>query len=456
VPTTVRPGARTTPDGPVRSSFLARGAGSERLALGVAVVGTAMLPLLKPKGPANTAPEDLLMALGIVVIVVWAGSVRARLRLPYIAPMAIMMVGGLIAAIINGSTSAGSQAVLQELFLLAWCGALTTLFRSARALRTVIRAWALSSIAWAGFLVGAIMLGQNGLAGVGTRAGDAAAGGGRAQLTFDHPNMTGNYFMISLFVVLASGYPKRPLVRAGGCILLLMAMLYAGSNTALLGLPIGVLVMVFVNVKRRMDLVAAFAVVIGVTLAGAVIWSAVGDPVSKSIQSSNNSLVRYSVARSSRSANARESLFQMQFNLYRKSNLIGIGPASTKDKLGAENFAAVKEAHSDYLASLVERGPLGIVGLLALFGAVGIRMMGLASPGPTKRYSEAIPNVGAICGALVAFAITGITHEVLHYRHLWTMMAMLAALHLYGRPRTGHKPAGRAAASLIPLRTDDA
>jgi O-antigen ligase len=290
---------------------------------------------------------------------------------------------------------------------------------------------------------------------VGTRAGDAAVEGGRAQLTFDHPNMAGNYFLITLFVVLASGYPKRPVVRAGACIVLLMAMLYAGSNTALLSLPIGLLVMVFVNVKRRTDLVSAVAAVLCIGLAGLVVWT-VAQPVVKSVQTSDNRLVRYSVARSERSANARESLFQMQFNLYRRSNLIGIGPASTKEKLGASNFAAVKEAHSDYLASLVERGPLGIVGLIVLFGAVGARTMGLASPGTTDDYTDAVPNVGAVCGAFVAFAITGITHEVLHYRHLWTLLAVLAALHLYGRPRRDRQRAGRGAAALIPLHLDDA
>ena len=125
-------------------------------------------PLLSPKGPANTAPADLFMMAGLVVIVVWAGSVGARLRLPYIFPLGIMMVGGLIAAFVNGSVNKGTQAVLQELFLLLWCGAGHAVPVTERALRTIVRAWALSGIAWASFLVVAIMLGQNSLAGVGT------------------------------------------------------------------------------------------------------------------------------------------------------------------------------------------------------------------------------------------------------------------------------------------------
>ena len=82
--------------------------------------------------------------------------------------------------------------------------------------------------------------------------------------------------------------------------------------------------------------------------------------------SSENRLVRYSVARSSRSANNREALFASQFGLFEQSNLVGIGPAVDKSALGRVDASTAKEAHSDYLASLVERGPLGVIGLLAL------------------------------------------------------------------------------------------
>ena len=149
-------------------------------------------------------------------------------------------------------------------------------------------------------------------------------------------------------------------------------------------------------------------------------------PVIESVQSSDNRLVRATRSPGANAARTPASpSSRSQFNLYGKSNLIGIGPASTKAKLGASNFAAVKEAHSDYLASLVERGPLGVVGLIALFGAVGARTMGLGSPD----HDQGVPGGGArtrsaLRGVPSAFAFTGITHEVLHYRHLWTLLAV--------------------------------
>ena len=90
----------------------------------------------------------------------------------------------------------------------------------------VVRTWCLSSTCWAGFMVVVLLAGQDDLAGL------HRADGGRAELNFDHPNMAGNYFMASFFMVLAARCPTWPFTRAVACVTLLAAMMYAGSNTA--------------------------------------------------------------------------------------------------------------------------------------------------------------------------------------------------------------------------------
>ena len=117
-------------------------------------------------------------------------------------PIALLVIAGATAALLNGSARSGAQAVLQEIFLLAWCGAVTSLCRSERVLRAVVRTWCLSSTCWAGFMVVALLAGQDDLAGL------HRADGGRAELNFDHPNMAGNYFMASFFIVLAARCPR--------------------------------------------------------------------------------------------------------------------------------------------------------------------------------------------------------------------------------------------------------
>jgi O-antigen ligase len=154
-------------------------------------------------------------------------------------------------------------------------------------------------------------------------------------------------------------------------------------------------------------------------------------PIVERIQRSDAPIVRYSVGRSSRSASARESLFALQYELFRDGNLRGIGPSATRQVLGARRASTVKQAHNDYLATLVERGPLGIVALLALMGAVAVRTISaqrLSAP-----WASVIPNPAALAAAAVGFSLTAVTHEILHYRHLWALLAVIAALHLFGR-----------------------
>jgi len=406
-----------------------------------------MLPLLNPKGPVHTAPADLVMGAGILMIAVWAGTTRARVHVPYVVPVGGLAVAGLVAALAGDAPIPGGSAVLQDIVLLGWCAAVTSVCRTPRALQSIVRAWCLSATAWAVLLLALTLSGQSALAGV-----RGAGGVGRARLLFDHPNMAGNYFVIAFFVVLAARYPRQPMARALAVAVLLAAVLLTGSNTALLCVPVGGLVIVFLRARSRRGPVTALAVVLCLILAGGAAWAVVAEPIVARIEQSESSIVRYSVARSSRSASARESLFTSQYELFRDSNLLGIGPAATRLALGETGAEKVKESHNDYLATLVERGPLGVVALLVLMGAVGVRVLSAQRLSPV--YASVIPNPAALAAAAVAFAVTALTHEVLHYRHLWTLLAVLAALHLFGQDRSALPIGARSSGEPVPHRAD--
>lgn len=405
-----------------------------------------MLPLLNPKGLVHSAPADLVLGAGILMIAVWAGTTRARVHVPYVVPVGGLAVAGLVAALAGDAPIPGGSAVLQDVFLLGWCAAVTSVCRTPRALQSIVRAWCLSATAWAVLLVVLTLSGQSALAGV--RAG----GVGRARLLFDHPNMAGNYFVIAFFVVLAARYPRQPMARALAVAVLLAAVLLTGSNAALLCVPVGGLVIVFLRARSQGGPVTALAVVLCLILAGGAAWAVVAEPIVARIEQSESSIVRYSVARSSRSASARESLFTSQYELFRDSNLLGIGPAATRLALGETGAAKVKESHNDYLATLVERGPLGVVALLVLMGAVGVRALSAQRLSPV--YASVIPNPAALAAAAVAFAVTALTHEVLHYRHLWTLLAVLAVLHLFGQDRPALPTGAPSQGEPVPHRAD--
>jgi O-antigen ligase len=403
------------------------GVGPGRGVLAVVVVTLALTPLVNPKGPGNTALVDVLMGLSTFSVFAWALRNREAVRLPYIVPMTGLMLTGLASALVSVAPANGVLAIVQEIFLILWCGALVTLCRTRVGLRLVLRTWALTATAWAALLVLAVA------GNVSFLLGTTNGGGARVRLFFDHPNMAGNYFMIAFFVVVAAGYPRRLWLRSGACGLLLLAVLLTGSNAALLSLVAGVMATLFLHVRARSGLIKATAVVTIVVGALGVGWFTIGAPVLAAAQQSDNSLLRYSVGRADRSAEGRVDLFQSQLDLYEKGDLLGIGPATTFQTLDAEGATLVKEAHSDYLGTLVERGPLGLLFVLGLFGTVVARLIGPTSRPLSARLHAVVPVPAALAGACVAFAATAVTHEVLHYRWLWTLLAVVAALHLLER-----------------------
>jgi O-antigen ligase len=418
--------------------------GPGRGLLAVVVVTLALTPLVNPKGPGHTALVDVLMALSTFSVFVWALRHRAAVRLPYIVPMTALMLTGLASALLSVAPANGALAIVQEIFLVLWCGALVTLCRTTVGLRVVVRAWAASATAWAGLLVLAVV------GNVSFLLGTTSGGGGRVRLFFDHPNMAGNYFMIAIFVVVAAGYPRRIWLRSGACGLLFLAVLLTGSNAALLSLAAGALATVFLHVRARSGLIKATAVVALGIGALSIAWIEVGSPLLTAAQQSDNSLLRYSVGRGARSAEGRVDLFQSQLDLYERGDLIGIGPATTYQTLDAEAAPIVKEAHSDYLGTLVERGPLGLVAVLGLFGTVWARLIGPTRRPLSPRLHAVVPVPAALAGACVAFAAFAVTHEMLHYRWLFTLLAVIAALHLLQRAEPGAHRHGAAAAHTDP------
>jgi O-antigen ligase len=408
-------------------------AAPDKLAVRAIAFAIALMPLLRPKGPGHTAPADVAIAAAVVMALLWASKQQLRVHLPYLVPVGVLVLAGLTSALFSSAPFRGVLAVTQELFLLAWCAAVANVSRAPRALAAILRAWSWAALAWATVLVAAVATGQRGLAGV------ENVNGGRAQLMFDHPNLAANYFVVSLFVVVLARCPRHPVARAVAVAVIGLATILAGSNAALLGLPLAAFTAAVVALWRRFDPAVAIAtLLIGGVLAAAAISQVNWQGIVTGLRGSDNVLIRSSVARSSRSANARQELFASQVGLFRTGSVVGRGPASTRHELGSESEARVKEAHNDYLATLVERGPLGVIGLVLLFGGIAVRVAGASPRGFTDGFARVCPGTAPLVAVFVLLAASAITHEVLHYRHLWALLGILAALHLFGRRQPEH------------------
>ena len=371
------------------------------------------------------------MAAAILGVIFWAGSARIPIHVPYAVSMSIIIISGLLAAQFSILPGSGVLAAGQEMYLLMWAAALMTFARTPANLSMVFSAWSWAAIAWSGLVTLAVITHQWWL------VGSNSADGARAQLWFDNPNMAGNYFLVSFFVVLIGRHPRRPLPRAVACVMLVIAMTLCGSNAALLSLLLGLAATGLIAVWRRVDLLNALAAsALGLVLLVFVILYVVEADLPSEVTDSSNVLVARSVARGPKSVEGRSSLFAEQVQLYRTGSIWGRGPASTKTTLD-EGFATskVKEAHNDYLATLVERGVFGAIGLILFMGAVGMRAFSVARRPLKPQFARVLSSPAAIFGAVIAMAFFAITHEILHYRHAWAFFGLLAALHLHGRAR---------------------
>ena len=396
-----------------------------------AAAGIVGLPLLVPAGPGNTGPSDALIVLCLAATGYAAAAGALRWRMPFALPLLLFVVAGAVGGLAHDRPVATSLALAQDLLLLAWAGALATVARDRATLDHLLRLWARVAIAWSAVLVLAVATGSNRIAGV------TAAEGQRTAFTFGDPNRAGSYFALSLFVVLAA----RPMLRRWtvrlGSVSILLAMLYTGSNAALLAVLGGLGVGMLISVARTSGAVAAVALGTMLALLGLVVVLFVDVSAIQDQARSGGRILANSLARSGQGSEDRRLLLSENLALYQSDGggLLGTGPGGTKPLLASRQSAYVKEAHNDLMAALIERGPLGVLALGLLIGAVGLACVQV-SRAPDRVGSEGPgPHLYWLVGGAVSIAVFGWFHEALHFRHAWALLGLLAAASALETPR---------------------
>lgn len=396
--------------------------------LAVAVgVGVATLPLLRPAGPGNTAVVDLFLLISIGLMLL--GMARGVLTpsSPYAAGVLVLMLGGALAATIADAPLGSAVVLAQDLLLLLWATALSCGAQDLRVLSAAVTTWARVAPAYA--LVGVLAY----VGGVAPLSGVTDADGARASYTFGDPNYAGNYLVLSLFVVAAARRPRAGVLRAASMGVILLAIAFTGSNGAAATLLVGGLAVLVVRSYRRHGpalavLTIAGSAMIGVALVGVLLPHVDLQPV-RDQAAGSVPLLRDSVGRTG-STSERATINAEGYRLYLDGQATGYGPAQTKASLAANQAPYVKEAHNDYLATLLERGVVGCLGLL-LVGAAAVRRCTVLvlHPAPTV-LADILPRPWLLVAGLPVMALAAGFYEVLHFRHLWTWLGIVAAVSL--------------------------
>lgn len=399
----------------------------ERLAVGAAAAATAMLPFLVPKGPANVAPDDALIAIALLACLVWAGASGHRWRLPYVVPVGLLVVGGALGAAFGPVTRDGVIALVQDVMLIAWCWAIANLSHSAANLRILLATWAYSAIGWVTLMYVGLATGTSALTGQIERQGS------RIQLTLADPSHAANYFLVSIMIIWATGRPRNRGVRIAAYALLASAIVLTGSNSGMVSLIVGTVVAAVLGVRDRLGVVPAIAALAFLVLGAYVAVSQVSlTSIQRSAHSSPHAFLRDGIGRGT-SVDQRGMLLSESIELYRTGSPLGEGPVSTKPRLRSEMAPFVKEAHNDYFAALTERGALGFIGVALLVFGLAFRGLSLCRAKLASGFADAVPRPNALVGAVAGTLVAGTVYELLHVRHVWALFAFLAALYLWGR-----------------------
>ncbi len=141
------------------------------------------------------------------------------------------------------------------------------------------------------------------------------------------------------------------------------------------------------------------------------------------------------IGRVSHSSESRFRIWSQLGKDYTKSPL-GIGPGNSRTE--TVSFAQQerphslqsKEAHSDYLSYLIERGPLALAGLL-LMTVQAFMMVGTYWKWAARQQQKATEGrilTAALVGTLVATSVHSMVIEKQHFRHFWLFLALVCAL----------------------------
>ena len=410
------------------ASVLTRAPTVPWLVLVPVAAAVAMLPFLKPSGPGNTSPVDIAIALSIGATLFWAGYARQELRLPYALAVGLTMVGGAVASLAGPLPENGLLAIVQDLVLLAWCGVIVNVARSPAAFRWLLRAWTWSACGWAVLLIGAVATGNLAVAGVTARTGV------RASLTFGDPNYAANYFFVALMIVMATQTPRRRGLRVIVFAALLAGMALTGSNGGLLSFAVGSAAVAIAFVHRRWGPMPLVATVCAAAVFGIVALIALQSlPIEEWAKDSGQPLLRDSIGRSSQSAQERAWLIEETIGLFQQGVPWGLGPNSTKPLLLSQLAPYAYQTHDDYIESMVERGVLGGFGMLLLIGSIGVRTWNVATRPLAPDFAELFPRKAPLVGAVLGLAVAASYYQILHFRHVWAFLAVLAALYVWGR-----------------------
>lgn len=397
-----------------------------------------LVPVVQPAGPSQTAILDFVNVIFMGLFAAHVMMTGRPVRLPFLPAMLLIVTGSLIATLDAESPAQGLLTIAQEVYLYLWFVMVVNLLDDPEEQRR-------ARILWTGaaLLAAVTALVMIELQAPGAFARLFGARGIRAAGTFTNPNMLADYVVLSFYMVASSAGQFPRLIRWGAFGFLLLALLSTKSNGGLMMLTIGGVTFLITRILTRrvppVALLGAVFGIVGVAALGFLLVTSFGHRSETLKELKQKSFL----GRASHSSESRAAIWVELVKRYPK-HALGIGPGNSKlvkleigERQRPDSFMG-KTSHNDYVGFLVERGPLGLGGLLALMGMAFWMAISTwrSSTDPEWQAGEGGLVLAALIAILVATSFHSIMIEKLHFRHFWFLLALVAAF----RPPTPAMP----------------
>lgn len=371
----------------------------------------ALLPLSMPSLPGNLILVDLVNMGFFFLFIILFSIKRKQIKLQLVGPIAVILFGSLIAMFNTQALAFNIFTITQDLYLFVFFLVLYNIVEDQRDLKMLLACWLFFCVAQGGLAV----LGSYIQFSVGSSGVSEVEDLSRSRGTFANSDALASYLGVSFFIIF------QPFFKFGwfwnlvfGSVIFL-GMFATKSMSALLGFSLGT-VMVFVlywlyirGIKKLRLSIIAFIVAL----------SSVFYVMPKMMEAENF------LERMPRSAGARKEIWMAGYESFLRFPM-GIGPGSFKKTgkgpLNREGKRA--ELHNDFISYLVERGPIGLIGLLILYGSFVLIVSINFKKAETDE--EVLWALG-LMGMLTFIMVDALNHEGMHYRHVWLAFGIIAA-----------------------------
>lgn len=382
----------------------------------VLMIGLAVFLPLERWQVAGLIPADLILL--VMIDTAWPLLLRdrVRVRFPLALGVWLILMGGLIGALSVLDVGKASIALVQEVYLFLVFVTLVNAFISKEAFLKFVKVWVMvAAVETVLLLTGRFRLVPAFLGGaIEGKPGDPSEFG-HALGTFLNSNAAGAYLLLSFFLLLAIPFPRNRLMRGALLVLYVAGIFGSGSNAALMGLVFGTAVATVYWLHHR-----GRALLFSVGLVSALVVLAIPlglflyPLLPSSIGSAEKGDLLFAFGRVVEKLEKRGFIWQVGFEAFGDYPL-GIGPNVSKSATGLG-------LHSDYIAFMVERGALGFIGLILIFGEV---FFWLALAGREAIDRNHFMATGALLGALVGVLAAAASHEITHGRPVWLIFVVI-------------------------------